>query len=67
MTDSSRRAFLQATAATSMISAAGIASRADAAEETKMSTKAFEYQHSPKLGCGCKEDVIDPVVRGVRW
>src|SRR5882724_664705 len=47
MTDSSRRAFLQATAATSIISAAGIASTVDAAEGTKMSTKAFEYQHSP--------------------
>jgi superoxide dismutase, Fe-Mn family len=47
MTDSSRRAFLQATAATTVISAAGIAYTVDAAEETKMSTKAFEYQHSP--------------------
>src|SRR2546423_327023 len=47
MTDSSRRAFLQATAATSIISAAGIAYSVDAAEETKMSMKAFEYQHSP--------------------
>jgi Fe-Mn family superoxide dismutase len=47
MKDSSRRAFLQATAATSMMSAAGIAHTVDAAEEAKMNSKALEYQHSP--------------------
>jgi superoxide dismutase, Fe-Mn family len=47
MTDTSRRAFLHATAAASMISATGIAHTVEAAEETKMSNKAFEYQHAP--------------------
>jgi superoxide dismutase, Fe-Mn family len=48
MTDSSRRAFLHATAAASMISAAGITPTIEAAEETrKMGGKALEYQHAP--------------------
>jgi Fe-Mn family superoxide dismutase len=47
MTDSSRRAFLRATAAASMISVTGIVSKVEAAEETKMTAKALEYQHTP--------------------
>src|SRR6267378_6948410 len=47
MTDTSRRAFLHATAAASMISATAMASTVEAAEETKVSANAFEYQHAP--------------------
>jgi Fe-Mn family superoxide dismutase len=47
MTDSSRRAFLHATAAASVISAVGSAPAVQAAEETKVGTKALEYQHAP--------------------
>ena len=47
MTDTSRRTFLQATAAASMISAAGMVDKVAAAEDAKMSTKALEYQHTP--------------------
>lgn len=47
MTDTSRRAFLNATAAASMISAAGLVPAAAAAQEAKVSTKALEYQHTP--------------------
>jgi len=47
MPDFSRRTFLHASAAASVVSAAGIARTPEAAEETHMSTKAFEYQHTP--------------------
>jgi Fe-Mn family superoxide dismutase len=47
MTDSSRRAFLQATAATSAISAAGITYTDKAAAQNTTNSKAFEYQHAP--------------------
>jgi Fe-Mn family superoxide dismutase len=47
MTDPSRREFIQATAAISVIAATGLAGRLEAAEDTKMSTTAFDYQHAP--------------------
>jgi superoxide dismutase, Fe-Mn family len=47
MTDPSRREFVQATAAISLLAATGLAGRLEAAEDTKMSTAAFDYQHAP--------------------
>jgi len=47
MTGPSRREFVQATAAISLVAATGSAMRLKAAEDAKMTTKAFDYQHSP--------------------
>ena len=46
MSDPTRREFVQATAALSVMAAAGLTSKVQAAEETKMNT-AFDYQHAP--------------------
>ena len=47
MSDTSRRKFMQASAAISLVAATGTLRRLEAAEETKMSAKAFDYQHAP--------------------
>ena len=47
MSDASRRKFMQAGAAISLAAATGTLGRLEAAEETKMSAKAFDYQHAP--------------------
>jgi Fe-Mn family superoxide dismutase len=43
----SRREFVRSTATASLIAATGIATTLEAAEEKKVSAKAFEYQHAP--------------------
>ena len=47
MTDTSRREFLHATAATSLIAASGVAAPLKSAEEKTMTSLAFDYQHVP--------------------
>jgi superoxide dismutase, Fe-Mn family len=47
MTDQSRRAFFKSAAAASVVAAAAVATKVDAAEESKASGKAFDYQHAP--------------------
>jgi len=46
MTDQSRRTFFKSTAAASLVAAA-VATKIDAAEVSKTSSNAFEYQHTP--------------------
>jgi len=70
MTDSSRRAFLHATAAASMISATGIAHTVAAVEETKMSTKALEdmYEHAYQMDYGAAAPkYIDAFFTNIQW
>jgi len=47
MSDTSRREFIQVGAAASLLATAASPQRLEAAEETKMPTTAFGYQHSP--------------------
>jgi Fe-Mn family superoxide dismutase len=47
MSDASRRDFMRTTAAISLIAAAGSLGRLEAAEETRMTATAFDYQHAP--------------------
>jgi Fe-Mn family superoxide dismutase len=47
MSDSSRREFMRTTAAISLIAATGSLGRLEAAEETRMTATAFDYQHVP--------------------
>ena len=47
MSDTSRRDFMRTSAAISLIAATGTLGRLAAAEETKMSAAAFDYQHVP--------------------
>jgi superoxide dismutase, Fe-Mn family len=47
MTDQSRRAFFKSTAAVSAVAAASVAAKVNAAEDSKVSGKAFTYQHTP--------------------
>jgi len=47
MSDTSRREFIQVGAAVSLLASAASPQRLEAAEETKMTTTAFGYQHSP--------------------
>jgi Fe-Mn family superoxide dismutase len=47
MSQQSRREFFRTTASASLIAAAGIATKTEAAEEKAMSAAAFDYQHKP--------------------
>jgi Fe-Mn family superoxide dismutase len=47
MNDATRREFIQASAAISLLASAALPQRLEAAEESKMTTPAFGYQHSP--------------------
>ena len=47
MNDATRREFIQASAAISLLASAALPQRIEAAEESKMTTPAFGYQHSP--------------------
>ena len=47
MSDATRREFIQASAAISLLASAALPQRLEAAEESKMTTTAFGYQHSP--------------------
>jgi len=47
MNDATRREFIQASAAISLSASAALPQRLEAAEESKMTTPAFGYQHSP--------------------
>jgi len=47
MSDATRREFIQASAAISLLASAALPQRLEAAEESKMTTPAFGYQHSP--------------------
>ena len=47
MSDATRREFIQASAAISLLASAAPPQRLEAAEESKMTTPAFGYQHSP--------------------
>jgi Fe-Mn family superoxide dismutase len=47
MNDATRREFIQASAAISLLASAALPQRLEAAEESKMTTTAFGYQHSP--------------------
>jgi len=47
MNDATRRDFIQASAAISLLASAALPQRLEAAEESKMTTTAFGYQHSP--------------------